>query len=74
MTLTDSQRKAIHAKANTRTGISKRELDAEQQRKWDEQFNPIRDFNEKNFGLVKLRLKYPNETDQQIFERIRGRR
>lgn len=71
MVLTDAQRKAIHAKGG-RTGISQR--DVEQQRKWDEQFNEFRDFNEKNFGLVKLRLKYPNETDQQIIDRIRGRR
>lgn len=37
-------------------------------------FNQFLDFNEKNFGLVKLRAKYPDETDDQIYERLLGRK
>jgi len=55
-------------------GISKNVPSESQQKKHDEQFNRFQDYNEKNFGLVKLRLKYPNETDQQIFDRIQGKR
>ncbi|HII36563.1 MAG TPA: hypothetical protein HA319_06060 [Nitrosopumilaceae archaeon] len=36
-------------------------------------FNPYLDYNEKNFGLVKLRAKYPNETEDQIYDRLFGR-
>lgn len=35
-------------------------------------FNSFLDFNEKNFGLEKLRAKYPNETDEQIYTRLLG--
>ncbi len=55
-------------------GISKDTPKLSEQQKYDKQFNRFQDFNEKNFGLAKLRLKYPNETDQQIYDRIKGRK
>ena len=35
--------------------------------------NSFSDYNEKNWGLKKLRNKYPKETDDQIAVRVLGR-
>ncbi len=35
-------------------------------------FNIFQDYNEKNFGLEKLRAKYPKEEDKEIYTRILG--
>jgi len=35
-------------------------------------FNNFQDYNEKNFGLAKLRAKYPKEEDKEIYTRILG--
>lgn len=35
--------------------------------------NSFQDFNEKNFGLVKLKIKYPNATEEQIYEKLFGK-
>ena len=35
-------------------------------------FNSYLDHNEKNFGLAKLRAKYPKEDDEKIYTRFLG--
>ena len=42
--------------------------------KQEVRFNPYLDYNEKNFGLLKLRARYPKETEDQICDRLFGRR
>ncbi len=36
-------------------------------------FNQYLDYNEKNFGLEKLRAKYPELPEDKIYEKVLGR-
>lgn len=32
--------------------------------------NSFQDYNEKNFGIIKLKIKYPSATEEEIYEKL----